>query len=668
MRRFSAIQIVPALLMCIVTSVNAQVADSLERAIDEVVVAASHIDRQTIPAQELDAASIRRMSVSSVADALRYFNGIQIKDYGGIGGLKTVNVRSMGSEHVGVFLDGIQLGNAQNGMIDLGRYSLDNMESITMYNGQKSSIFQPAKSFASASTLYLQSRKPSFDEGKSHNFKAALKAGSFNTWNPSVLWERKIGENVSGSISAEYISTSGRYPFTITNKNGYDTTMVRANGDVAAIRVEPSLYGSGNGNVWNAKLYLYSSSRGYPGAVVRGDPEKSSATDRQWDTNLMLQGGWHRDFTGWYSVMAQAKYAYDYLHYNSDPSLTSGGMYVDNIYRQQEGYASLAQLFAINSWWSASLSADFQINSLDGNISDLNHPLRLTTLMAVSTAFGLRHLKGQASVLYTFVDDRNGKAVVDGTKNRLTPTVVLSWQPFESVDWNIRAFYKRVFRVPTLNDQYYTVVGGKPISPEYATQYNIGTTWGISQGSGALRSIDIQVDAYYNQIEDKIVAVPSSNQFRWTMMNVGYVEILGVDASVQSNVRIGQTSNGLSIKYTYQQAQDKTDNRSMWYGGQIPYVPAHSGSVSYSGDWRDWSWNYSMVYTGIRYVSVANIPENRVGQWCTHDVSASRHIKLNKCDLRATVEVNNIFNKQYEIVKCYPMPGISWRVRMEVWF
>lgn len=66
-----------------------------------------------------------------------YFSGIQIKDYGGVGGLKTVNIRSMGTNHVGVFYDGIELGNAQNGTVDLGRFSLDNMESVTLYNGQK---------------------------------------------------------------------------------------------------------------------------------------------------------------------------------------------------------------------------------------------------------------------------------------------------------------------------------------------------------------------------------------------------------------------------------------------------------------------------------------------------------------------------------------------------
>lgn len=112
--------------------------------IEEIVVTARRAT-EIIPTQKLEGKALEELNSHSVADALRYFSGIQIKDYGGIGGLKTVNIRSMGSQHVGVFFDGIQIGNAQNGTVDLGRFSLDNMEAISVYNGQKSSIFQSAK-------------------------------------------------------------------------------------------------------------------------------------------------------------------------------------------------------------------------------------------------------------------------------------------------------------------------------------------------------------------------------------------------------------------------------------------------------------------------------------------------------------------------------------------
>lgn len=46
-------------------------------------------------------------------------------------------------------------------------YSLDNIEEISLYNGQKSDIFQSAKDFGAAGMLlYLRSRRPRFEEGK----------------------------------------------------------------------------------------------------------------------------------------------------------------------------------------------------------------------------------------------------------------------------------------------------------------------------------------------------------------------------------------------------------------------------------------------------------------------------------------------------------------------
>ena len=117
---------------------------------------------------------------------VRYFSGVQIKDYGGVGGLKTVDIRSLGTNHVGVFYDGIELGNAQNGTVDLGRFSLDNMEMVTVYNGQKSAIFQPAKDFGSAGTIYLQSRTPSFDHQQivcRDGLRAFMVAGVSMTYN-----------------------------------------------------------------------------------------------------------------------------------------------------------------------------------------------------------------------------------------------------------------------------------------------------------------------------------------------------------------------------------------------------------------------------------------------------------------------------------------------------
>ena len=64
--------------------------------LDEFVVYGSPLMKEVIPVQKLSGEQLKNLSSFSVADAIRYFSGVQIKDYGGIGGLKTVNVRSMG--------------------------------------------------------------------------------------------------------------------------------------------------------------------------------------------------------------------------------------------------------------------------------------------------------------------------------------------------------------------------------------------------------------------------------------------------------------------------------------------------------------------------------------------------------------------------------------------
>ncbi len=654
-------------LVCCCVDLYAQTVDSTKTYhIEEVSVSAQRIRKEVIPVQMLAGEELQKLSVHSVADAIRYFSGIQIKDYGGIGGLKTVNIRGLGTQHVGVFYDGVQLGNAQNGQIDLGRFSLDNMEAVSLYNGQKSAIFQSAKDFASAGSIYMTARHPSFGEGQNYRLKGTFKTGSFGLVNPSVLLEHRLSKQVSGSLSAEYMYTSGKYKFRYRQKNGYDITETRKNGDVEAIRAEYGLFGDMQGGEWKAKAYLYNSERGLPGAAVR-ETGDFVHEDRQWDTNFFLQGSFRKHW-GNYSLQTNGKYAYDYLHYLSDPRLDVTTMYVNNHYRQHELYFSAANMLNILPFWSVDVSVDFQWNKLNADLVNFVYPCRYTALVAAATALHFERFKLQASLLGTFVHETTKVPnAAAGDKHKYTPTVVASWQPFKNEDLNLRAFYKKIFRMPTLNDLYYTFIGNIDLNPEYTTQYDIGVTYSRKFRGGYPARLEFQADAYYNEVTDKIVAMPTSNQFRWTMVNLGYVEMRGVDVALQTEWHLlKDLKANLRVNYTYEKAQDFTDAKSDYYGGQIPYIPWHSGSAVLNLSYRDWDMNYSFIYTGERYESSANIPENYAKEWYTNDLSLSRRLHWKKMLWKLTAEVNNVFNQQYEVVQWYPMPGINFRFVINV--
>lgn len=650
-----------------VPSLRAQrLTDSLYH-LDEVLVTHRALQKEIIPVQKLSGEQLQRLGSHNVADALRYFSGVQLKDYGGIGGLKTVNVRSLGTNHVGVFYDGVELGNAQNGIIDLGRFSLDNMESVTLYNGQKSAIFQSAKDFSSAGCIYLQTRMPKFKDNKKSNVRATFKTGSFGLLNPAILWEQQINDKLRSSFSAEYMYTTGKYKFRYATEGGYDTTAIRKNGDVKALRLEHGLYGTINNGYWRTKLYAYFSDRGYPGAIVRN---KFTHEDRQDDANFFAQATFQKHFSEKYRLMTSVKYAYDYLHYLADPHKDESLMYINNSYYQQEVYVSTANCFDLTSFWSFNLSLDWQFNLLNANLKDFVYPRRNTALFAAATALDLDQFKMQANVLGTFVSDKlreeeKGKTASD--KMEWTPSVIISYYPLKKVGF--RAFYKRIFRMPTLNDLYYTFIGNAYLDPEYTNQYNMGVTYEKEFSDLWFKRIELQADVYYNEVKNKIVATPTSNFFRWTMINLGEVKIRGIDLALQAEaVLYPEVLLSGRLNYTYQKAQDFTDPTEEFYGGQIPYIPWHSGSAALNLNWRSWEANYSFVYTGQRYSSKANLPVNYQPSWYTSDFSIAKHQQIYSHELKLTLEVNNLLNQQYEVVSCYPMPGTNFKFIVQYTF
>ncbi|MDR3061566.1 MAG: TonB-dependent receptor plug domain-containing protein, partial [Dysgonamonadaceae bacterium] len=252
------------ILLCVVPlGLNAQVFnDTLNGgSLNEVHVSATirpSATRSSVPLQVMDSKDIGRVGIQSLSDAVRHFSGVTVKDYGGLGGIKTVSIRSMGASHTAVSYDGVTVSDAQSGQVDIGRFSLDNLNRITLSIGQDDDIFRPARIMASAGSLNLKTDRPDF---KDKNFfgKIQIKNGSFGFVNPLLQYSRKINELFSASVFGSWQKTDGDYPFTF--KNGTKTVEEkRKNSDLKSLNGEFNLYGNfrKNGKM-NLKAYYYNS-------------------------------------------------------------------------------------------------------------------------------------------------------------------------------------------------------------------------------------------------------------------------------------------------------------------------------------------------------------------------------------------------------------------------
>lgn len=641
---------------------NGETQDSVRvHHIQEVVVTSRLISRETIPSQTLGGEELKKLNSLSVADALRYFSGLQLKDYGGVGGIKTVNIRSMGTNHLGIFYDGIELGNAQNGQIDLGQFSLDNVEEISLYNGQRSAIFQPASDFGNAGSVYIRTKAPRFMMGRRYNLLVRAKYGSSDTFRFSSLWEQKLSDHISSSLSTSVLTSSGRYKFryrrvTEDNTVAYDTTAVRHNGDIWAFRIEENVRGGIADGYWNVKAYTYHSERGIPGAIVNNVWRRG---ERQWDHNTFGQAVFQKSFGDKFSTKALAKYAYYVTRYvNNDETQ----IHVDNTYRQQEMYFSTSNVYEILSKWSVSMSYDFKWNKLNANMVDFAFPHRYSNFVSLATALTLSRIQAQASLVEQVVKDHVKYGASSSSRSTLTPAFFVNVYPFESKLLAVKAFAKKSFRMPTFNDLYYADMGNSKLNPESALQYDLGFVLNKDWKQGIVDHFRLQVDGYYNTVHDKIVAYPKGQQFRWTMLNLGKVHIKGVDAMAEVGLEPAKDWKVTArLQYTYQDARDVTDPNTSYYKDQIPYIPWHSGSAILCLSWREWDLAYSFIYSGERYSQQENILYNHLQPWYTHDMSVVYHARR----WSARLDVNNIFSQDYDVILNYPMPKRNYMLTLE---
>ena len=648
--------------------------DSIKtHAIREVTVTekyASSEVRSTTPLQILNSKSIEGLNVLQVSDAVKYFSGVTVKDYGGIGGLKTISVRSLGANHTGVSYDGITLTDCQTGQIDLGRFSLDNVDMISLNSGQSDNIFQPARLFASASVLNIRTLTPEFTNNKYINGKISMKAGSFGLLNPSLWLEGKISSKIAASLSGEWLSANGKYPYVLNyGQSAKDSTSkeTRQNTDVHNFRLEGALYATfSDKESGYIKSYFYQSERGLPGSTILYNNE-SSSKQRIWDHTFFTQAHYEKEFSRYWVFQANAKYNSGYTHYLDPTYLNTEGK-LESIYRQTEYYGSASALYRVLDNLSFSASTDGAITTLTSDTSSFATPVRYSWLTAVAGKYVTNRVLATASVLSTIVHEtvKNGNPAAD--HQQLSPTFSLSVKPFTNQDFRVRLFYKNIFRLPSFNDLYYSEVGNRDLKPERTNQYNLGVTYNLSISTW-MPLLKITIDGYHNNVKDKIVAYPNKDTFSWTILNYGKVVIDGLDLTAETTLQpYKEIGILLGSNYTYQRAINVTDPTDGVYNNQLPYTPRISGSGK-AGVITPWiNISYSLLWSGHRYAVNQNYIENRLPAYYDHSISISRDVQLKNQLIHLNLEVLNLMDTNYAIVKWFPMPGRSYRATISLKF
>ena len=616
-----------------------------------------HTLTSTAPIRLLDRGDMLTMGVTDMADALHRLPGITLRDYGGAGGMKTVSVRGFSAKHTGVSYDGVMISECQSGEIDLSRYSLDNVEHLMLTVGDNDDIFIPARQASTPAILHIQTLRMPDNDLKPH-LTTQMKAGSFGYVSPFVRYHQNITERFGIGVVGEYTYAENDYPYDI--KNGtviqHDRrTHNRMNQGHAELDF---IYHINKVNTLTGKLYYYDNDRQLPGQVhyytnVSGE----SLRDRNAFGQLLYQTRWSDQL----SMKVHAKY-----NWNASvcKDVLAPNAANDASYWQREYYASAALLYVPTECLAFDYSADYSYNNLNGSSwrTIVGKPYRHTVLQSATAKYHTRHLTLTGRLLYSLYLNDNTEGASARNMRRLSPSVSLSYKVLSDHDLFVRASYKNIFRSPTFNENYYFHYGSSDLLPESTDQLNLGATYQYHTSAFTLQT---SLDGYYNWVKDMIVAVPF-NMFVWTCINVGKVRVLGAEATARADYAINDQHHILLTgNYSYQQAEDRTNDQSPYYGNQIAYIPRHTGSVSVG--WENPWVSLSLHGSGVssRWANNQHYDDTRIdGYWDT-GLTAWHTFHWGNQSLEARVDLKNIFDRQYEIVRFYPMPGRSWQLSVK---
>jgi len=609
------------------------------------------------PQQRIDSAAIRQLGITSTADALRRMAGVNVRDYGGAGGLKTVSVRGLGAGHTVVTYDGLTAGDTRSGQADLGRYRLERLAAIELHTTDEGDLLCPVRQLGAAVVALTSWQPDSLSPRRLHG-AAGLTQAAFGTWNPTLRLSGGTRRNTRLSAAADFFHADNDYPFRL--ENGVLThTERRRNSRMNAWNVEADLLQRiGRAARLTAKAAYDDNRRELPGPVhFYSNDTHEHLAERTAFAQARADAA-----AGRTRLFAAAKFTWDENRYRNFDGQYPGGVLEQN-YRQRESYATVGAARSRKAF-AAAIALDYVRNALHSNLCTDHDVSRDTYLSSLSLRYAPPRLVVTARLAGTLFRNHatDGADAAAGGQG-LSPTLSLSWKAVAARRTVLyaRLGYKESFRAPTFTECYFFHYGNTRLRPERTRQLGGGLTLEV-RTDGPLARLLLTADAYANRVTDKITGIPVT-LFLWRTVNLGRVRAAGLDATTSTTWRISSRHTLLATgSYSLLQAHDYTDSRRAAYRKQLAYTPRHSGAaaVTWENPWAGLVVGF--VAASARWTTHEHAPGTRLPGYADGHVGLYRTLRLGAGTLELRADVQNVLNRQYEVIARYPMPGRAYKI------
>lgn len=605
-----------------------------------------------------DRQKIQALAPADLGLLLKRVAGAAVADYGGIGSMKTISIRGLGSTHTGVLMNGFPQANPQNGQADLSQFQLENTESASVSIAPLQKIKVPVSSLMQGNTIALQTFQQTFAR-RPFMARTSATIGSFGQREAYAGF--KMGNsNQFLSASGQFRGYEGDFPYTLPHDDE-DGGRVRSNNNLNSYN-----FSLGGGKKWRTgnnihhRVRLSSQikriERSLPGAVIL----YSGQNNEQLTTQQKQIGGDYSILSERFRLRTFANFSQQQLRY-FDPDYLNNQGFIDNRYTNN----SLQSGFHGKWMWNAlhlHFGSDLAFHQLSSS-RDLGNPHRATNISMIGASKQLQLFSVNAALFHHHVSDQNLTLEHHSSYNRWNPqfTITSSENLLKNIQFTL--WYKHASRAPTFNELYYSQIGNTSLIPEESQQLNFGYMWLLDKNSVVLA---VKGNVFYNNVLNKIVALPTQNLFVWSIQNVGKVQSYGTDLSIELGVQLFQTIRlEWTSSATYQSVTDRSERTSPSYGDQIANTPRWTQSNDLQIKWKQWTLTSSSLYIGERYALNENNVTNQLDAYWVFDANVNYAWKMKKSRvLNVQAGVKNLANRSYYHINYFVMPGRNYFIKL----
>lgn len=591
-----------------------------------------------------------------LGDMLQHSAGVNIKSYGGLGGLKSVSIKGLGSQHVGVVKDGFAIRNLQTGQINLAQIHTDEIEMMYDSDYGFNDIRLPVSAVVQGNFIGINTFS-AYKGYYPYQVRANVRGGSFGLYDTYAGVKRNFN-NLFLSTFIKVRGAQNNYGYSFENGN-QRVEGLRANNKYFDANWGFSFGGENEKNLYYRILYSGTKiEQQLPGAVIlyNETADELLTTDNHVinaDLTKAINNSHFRVYSG---------YNYQRLFYR-DPSYLNSAGELNATYINQYSNLGLNYLWK-NSPRKYEFKAGIEygvglLRSIEGNVPN---PIRnqLQSYIGGRRYFSKSNLSVQLSSQFI------GDVTTVNKKNYLSlnPQVAYNIEERGKRRWEQTFEYKSTYRMPTFNELYYNNIGNVELEPEKTEQFTYRNTFQLN-----IRvPVYFKADVYSNIVRDKIVAIPTKNLFTWSMQNVGQVFSFGSSVSLKTKLYVGTRQHVLDLdaNYTYQKSVDITEKDSPTYFHQIAYTPEHSANFSLSYNYKQLGLRVSNQFISYRYVLNENIDANLIDGFLLTDLAVFYQPQFlsYKQKMKVQFTVKNIFNQSYSVIQSYVMPGRNYLITL----